>query len=138
MANTLITLKNASLAFGDYPLLDNTDFSVQEGERIGLIGRNGTGKSSMLQVLARKSALDDGEIQVKDGLRVVLLEQEPVFPPAPTIRESLIAQSGFDPSDDKLYWKQIAKLDAYLQRLNVRADADPGTASGGGPQCRRL
>ena len=69
MANTLITLKNASLAFGDYPLLDNTDFSVQEGERIGLIGRNGTGKSSMLQVLARKSALDDGEIQVKDGLR---------------------------------------------------------------------
>ena len=66
MANTLITLKNASLAFGDYPLLDNTDFSVQEGERIGLIGRNGTGKSSMLQVLARKSALDDGEIQVKD------------------------------------------------------------------------
>lgn len=131
MANTLITLKNASLAFGDYPLLDNTDFSVQEGERIGLIGRNGTGKSSMLQVLARKSALDDGEIQVKDGLRVVLLEQEPVFPPAPTIRESLIAQSGFDPSDDKLYWKQIAKLDAYLQRLNVRADADPRTASGG-------
>lgn len=131
MANTLITLKNASLAFGDYPLLDNTDFSVQEGERIGLIGRNGTGKSSMLQVLARKSALDDGEIQVKDGLRVVLLEQEPVFPPAPTIRESLIAQSGFDPSDDKLYWKQIAKLDAYLQRLNVRANADPGTASGG-------
>lgn len=131
MANTLITLKNASLAFGDYPLLDNTDFSVQEGERIGLIGRNGTGKSSMLQVLARKSALDDGEIQVKDGLRVVLLEQEPVFPPAPTIRESLIAQPGFDPSDDKLYWKQIAKLDAYLQRLNVRADADPGTASGG-------
>ena len=131
MANTLITLKNASLAFGDYPLLDNTDFSVQEGERISLIGRNGTGKSSMLQVLARKSALDDGEIQVKDGLRVVLLEQEPVFPPAPTIRESLIAQSGFDPSDDKLYWKQIAKLDAYLQRLNVRADADPGTASGG-------
>lgn len=131
MANTLITLKNASLAFGDYPLLDNTDFSVQEGERIGLIGRNGTGKSSMLQVLARKSALDDGEIQVKDGLRVVLLEQEPVFPPAPTIRESLIAQSGFDPSDDKLYWKQIAKLDAYLQRLNVRADADPETASGG-------
>lgn len=131
MANTLITLKNASLAFGDYPLLDNTDFSVQEGERIGLIGRNGTGKSSMLQVLARKSALDDGEIQVKDGLRVVLLEQEPVFPPAPTTRESLIAQSGFDPSDDKLYWKQIAKLDAYLQRLNVRADADPGTASGG-------
>lgn len=131
MANTLITLKNASLAFGDYPLLDNTDFSVQEGERIGLIGRNDTGKSSMLQVLARKSALDDGEIQVKDGLRVVLLEQEPVFPPAPTIRESLIAQSGFDPSDDKLYWKQIAKLDAYLQRLNVRADADPGTASGG-------
>lgn len=131
MANTLITLKNASLAFGDYPLLDNTDFSVQEGERIGLIGRNGTGKSSMLQVLARKSALDDGEIQVKDGLRVVLLEQEPVFPQAHTIRESLIAQSGFDPSDDKLYWKQIAKLDAYLQRLNVRADADPGTASGG-------
>ena len=104
---------------------------IAERDKNLVFAFNGTGKSSMLQVLARKSALDDGEIQVKDGLRVVLLEQEPVFPPAPTIRESLIAQSGFDPSDDKLYWKQIAKLDAYLQRLNVRADADPGTASGG-------
>ena len=131
MANTLFTLKNACLAYGDCPLLDNAELSVQEGERIGLIGRNGTGKSSLLQTIAGRTKLDDGEIQRKDGLKVVLLPQEPELPLAPTLRESLLAASGFDRSDDRRFWQQAAKLDSYLERLKVASDADPATASGG-------
>ena len=55
-----ITLDKASLAFGHVALLDHTDFQLDEGERVGLIGRNGGGKSSMMRVLAGQGTLDDG------------------------------------------------------------------------------
>ena len=77
---TLIALKDAELAFGLTPLLDRASLAIADGERIGLIGRNGTGKSSLLGVLAGSIALDDGEVQRKPGLRVALVEQEPVLP----------------------------------------------------------
>ena len=86
---TLIALKDAELAFGLTPLLDSATLAIAEGERVGLIGRNGTGKSSLLGVLAGHIALDDGEVQRRPGLRVVLVEQEPVLPAAATLRESL-------------------------------------------------
>ena len=72
---TLIALKDAELAFGLTPLLDRASLAISDGERIGLIGRNGTGKSSLLNVLAGSIALDDGEVQRKPGLRVALVEQ---------------------------------------------------------------
>ena len=87
----LITLRNAELAFGLHPLLDRAQFSVEDGERVGLIGRNGTGKSSLLKVHRGAAPLDDGELAVRDGLRIVLVEQEPELPPAATVRDSLIA-----------------------------------------------
>ena len=73
---SLITLLNASLAWGDLPLLDGAAFSLETGERVGLIGRNGTGKSSMLAVLAGTLKLDDGLIQRQDGLKTCYVEQE--------------------------------------------------------------
>src|SRR5262245_14977827 len=76
----LISLLDGSLAYGELPLLDRAAFSVESGERIGLIGRNGTGKSSLLGVIAGKVALDDGELRRRDGLRVALVEQEPELP----------------------------------------------------------
>ena len=57
---TLIALKDAELAFGLTPLLDRASLAIDAGDRIGLIGRNGTGKSSLLAVLAGKLPLDDG------------------------------------------------------------------------------
>ena len=57
----LLTLANADLAYGDLPLLDRASFALEERERIGLIGRNGSGKSSLLGALAGLVALDDGE-----------------------------------------------------------------------------
>jgi ATP-binding cassette subfamily F protein uup len=76
----LLTIASASLAFGDLPLLDGASFSLEAGERIGLIGRNGTGKSSLLGAIAGTVALDDGEIRKRDSLSVTLVTQEPEVP----------------------------------------------------------
>src|SRR5438132_850339 len=73
----LLTLLNAQLAFGELPLLDRAAFSMEAGERIGLIGRNGTGKSSLLGVIAGRLALDEGELRKRDGAAVALVGQEP-------------------------------------------------------------
>src|SRR4051812_34709989 len=73
----LLNLINGELAYGALPLLDRASFALETGERIGLIGRNGTGKSSLLAVIAGKTALDDGELRKTDGLQVALVEQEP-------------------------------------------------------------
>src|SRR5919202_3326310 len=76
----LLTLTAGELAYGDLPLLDRASFALEEREKIGLIGRNGTGKSSLLGVLAGSVALDDGELRTREGLRIVLVPQEPAFP----------------------------------------------------------
>jgi ATP-binding cassette subfamily F protein uup len=75
----LITLTDANLAFGHHPLLDRANLSLEEGERIGLIGRNGTGKSSLLKILAGLERLDDGLLQIQQQLRTTYVAQEPVF-----------------------------------------------------------
>jgi len=80
--SVLFSLIDAGLAFGAHPLLDGAAFTLTAGERLGLIGRNGTGKSSLLNVIAGRIQLDDGRAVVRDGLRIVLVEQEPVLPPA--------------------------------------------------------
>ena len=128
----LITLRNAELAYGLHPLLDRADLSVDDGERVGLIGRNGTGKSSLLQAIAGRIALDDGELARQDGLRIVLVEQEPELPPAATLRESLIARGGIDQlHDERERWRVEARLIEFLHRLGIDAQRTPQTASGG-------
>ncbi|MEO6625605.1 MAG: ATP-binding cassette domain-containing protein [Burkholderiaceae bacterium] len=75
----LITLSNAHLAFGHAALLDHADFSLELGERVGLIGRNGTGKSSLMRILAGRERPDDGSIQWQQGVRLTHVEQEPLL-----------------------------------------------------------
>lgn len=75
----LITLLNAQLAFGHVPLLDHADFALIEAERIGLIGRNGAGKSSLLKILGGLDKADDGTLQVQQGVRITYVAQEPVL-----------------------------------------------------------
>ena len=128
----LITLIDAHLAYGDLPLLDHADISIEPGERVGLIGRNGTGKSSLLSVLAGRTMLDDGQLQRMDGLHVHYVEQEPALPEAPTLKESLIARGHLDETaDEKEKWRMLAKLDENLSHFELNADADPKLASGG-------
>ena len=73
----LITLLNAQLAFGHVALLDQTSFSLESGERVGLIGRNGTGKSSLLKILAGLEKPDDGSLQLQQNQRLAYVAQEP-------------------------------------------------------------
>src|SRR5688572_32449678 len=110
----LLTLIDAELSFGDFPLLDRASFAMEAGERIGLIGRNGTGKSSLLAVIAGTAALDEGELRKRDGLRVALVEQEPQLPHAPTLRASLLLRAmpaiHAHFQDDRERWRTEARL----------------------------
>jgi len=72
-----ITLDKAALAYGHVPLLDHVNFQLDEGERVGMIGRNGGGKSSMLKVLAGQAVLDDGIVWRAPGVRICYVSQEP-------------------------------------------------------------
>jgi len=128
----VLSLLAAELAFGMHPLLDRADFSLQEGERVGLIGRNGTGKSSLLQVLAGRIGLDDGKLQARDGLRVTLVEQEPLLPIASSMRESLVLRGGVESiRDERERWRAEARLVEMLHRFGLDEGADPMSASGG-------
>jgi ABC transport system ATP-binding/permease protein len=128
----VITLRNAELAYGLHPLLDRANLAVDEGERVGLIGRNGTGKSSLLQAIAGSIALDDGEVARQDGLRIVLVEQEPELPPAATLRESLNERGHIDRlPDERDRWRADARLTEFLHRLGVDPQRSPDNASGG-------
>jgi ATP-binding cassette subfamily F protein uup len=128
----LLTLSDAQLAFGELPLLDRAAFAMEAGERIGLIGRNGTGKSSLLSVIAGTAALDDGELRKRDGLAVILVEQEPKLPHATTLHASLLLR-GHIPAigDERERWRTEARLSEYLHRFEVDENLDPAAASGG-------
>jgi ATP-binding cassette subfamily F protein uup len=75
----VLSLSNAHLAYGHVALLDGAGFSLESGERLGLIGRNGAGKSSLLKIVAGLEKPDDGLLQVTQGLRIRYVPQEPVF-----------------------------------------------------------
>ncbi len=128
----LLTLIGAQLAYGDLPLLDRASFAMEAGERIGLIGRNGSGKSSLLGVIAGTVALDDGELKRRDGLRVTLVEQEPQLPHAPALRASLLLR-GHVPAihDERERWRTEARISEFLHRFGLDESLAPAAASGG-------
>ena len=148
----LMTLLGAQLAFGHVPLLDHADFSLEAQERVGLIGRNGTGKSSLLKILARIERADDGVLQWQDGLRVSYVPQEPVIAPEMTVFEAAgagVAEvralreqylSGDTEVDLDALQTRIEALDGWnweqrveetLQRLHLDPAVVVGTLSGG-------
>jgi len=128
----LLTIDSAELAFGLHPLLDRANLTVHDGERIGLIGRNGTGKSSLLSIIAGRGTLDDGEIRRQDGLHVVMVEQEPLLPDADSLHASLTARGGLeDMHDERERWRIDARLFEHLHRFGLDESRSPQTASGG-------
>ena len=150
----VITLLNAQLAFGHVALLDHTDFSLEISERVGLIGRNGAGKSSMLKILAGMEKPDDGTLQLLGGssgaVRVVYVAQEPVLDPDATISVAVSAglagvialidqymtgEGDLDALQTKIEaldgWNVEQRVTETLQRLDLDGNARVGSLSGG-------
>ena len=146
----LITLLDAQLAFGHVALLDHAGFSLETSERVGLIGRNGTGKSSMLKILAGMEKPDDGSLQVQNNTRIAYVAQEPQLDADATIFEAvsaglarvigLIEESCQGHGDLDAMQSEIESLDGWnweqrvtetLQRLHLDPQAIVSTLSGG-------
>ena len=146
----LITLLNASLAFGHVALLDHADFALESVERVGLIGRNGAGKSSMLKILGGMEHADDGTLHIQQGVRIAFVAQEPVLLGADTIFESV--QRGLGPlmqlMDDYAHcrgdldalqsqieavdgWSWEQRVDETMHRLHLDPHARIDSLSGG-------
>ena len=148
----LITLLDAQLAFGHVALLDHAGFSLEANERVGLIGRNGAGKSSLLKILGALEKPDDGSLQVQAGVRVAFVAQEPDLDPDSTvfaaaslglaeviaIREQYFSGAqGLDldalQSTIEAYdaWNWEQRVQETLQRLHLDPGALVGKLSGG-------
>ncbi len=128
----LLTLQDAELAFGLTPLLDLANLTVQPNERIGLIGRNGTGKSSLLKIISGQLKLDSGVLGGDDSLHIASVEQESSPPEAATLRESLAFAADFESlHDDRERWAIEARLTEFLHRFGLDENRPTATASGG-------
>ena len=155
----LITLTDGRLAFGHVPLLDHTTFSLESGERIGLIGRNGTGKSSLLKILAGLEKLDDGLLQYQQNLRIAYVAQEPILQSEHTVFEAAaeglakvkalreeyeaLSEGEWDESNherlDQLQsqldaqggWNWEQRVNESIDRLHLDANQTIGQLSGG-------
>jgi len=157
----LAILDKLELAYGHWPLLDGASLVIDTGERIGLIGRNGTGKSSLMKVLAGDVRPDAGEVWKKPGLRLAHVPQEPQFAPGHSVFEAVAegvgeAQAllsayhavvhrlaeGDESAHDELAeltheleaqdaWRLNQKVEEVLARLDLPADTLVETLSGG-------
>ena len=90
----VITLNDAQLAFGHVALLDHAEFALEPNERVGLIGRNGAGKSTILKVIAGELKLDDGLLVMQQGLKIAFVKQEPQFADDMTVLETVATEMG--------------------------------------------
>ncbi len=84
----LITFDNLSIAFGHVALLDKASFTLDKGERVCLLGRNGEGKSTLLKILNGQLHADGGKLDIQSGCRLAYLAQEPDFDPNDTVYEA--------------------------------------------------
>ncbi len=130
----VISLTSAQLAFGHHALLDHAEFSLETGERVGLIGRNGTGKSSLLKIIAGLQKLDDGLLVMQQGLKVVYVEQEPQFAPGQSVYDAVAAGLGDLPALLKEYDELTSQFgqgddDKLMERMHdIQVKLDAGDA----------
>jgi ATP-binding cassette subfamily F protein uup len=146
----VLTLLDAQLAFGEAALLDHADLAVEQGERIGLIGRNGAGKSSLLKILGGLERPDDGTLQVQQGISVSYVAQEPELDDRSSVFDSVRSSLAdlLSLLDDYTHgrgdhdalqraiesrsgWTWEQRVNETLQRLHLEAGARIGELSGG-------
>ena len=117
----LLQLSEVSLAYGHVPLLDHADLVIEPGERVGLIGRNGTGKSSLLRIVEGTARADDGTVRLSPGTKLAFVPQEPAFAPGLTIFEAVAAASGVEGLEMRYVGRiPLAKGYGTLGLYNVR------------------
>ena len=154
-------VKNLSLAFGDAKLLDGVDFAIDANERIALVGRNGTGKSSLLRIITGEIKPDDGDVARSASLKLAYVPQEPEFDPTLTVFDAVAAGLGSAAADLIAYhhalvdaeagdaealdrlgdlqhkleasggWSVTARVESVLDRLGLDADKSIDGLSGG-------
>ena len=127
----IVQLTEVSLAYGHVALLDRAGLVIEPGERVGLIGRNGTGKSSLLRLLEGSARADDGRVWVAPGARIAYVPQEPAFAPGRTVFEA-VAEGLGEATRLVLAWHEAAHAlaahrgggdPALLARLHERQEA---------------
>ncbi len=126
-SQALITLNAVHLAYGHHPLLDGADLAIHTHERIGLIGRNGAGKSSLLRLLDGRTQPDDGAINVAGHVKVATVEQEPQLDESLTIEQAVFGE--YDPDSED--WNKASRVRALIDKLGMPPEAIVGTLSGG-------
>jgi ABC transport system ATP-binding/permease protein len=133
-----VRLDKVSLSFGLKPLLDSADLQIRRGERVCLLGRNGEGKSSLLQLITRQIAPDSGEVWVRPGARVASLAQEVSPASESLVREVVRSGCATDtPSaaaaDAAAHgdWQAELEVDQVISRLQLDPDAAMDALSGG-------
>ncbi len=120
----LLNAHNITVGFGGVPLFENIGLTVEAGERVCLVGRNGTGKSTLLNVFSGTLPTDTGTVAVEKGAQVSMLLQEAPADLTGTAREEAIRRAGDAPD-------QMLRVEQYLSRLSVDPDNTLGTMSGG-------
>jgi len=126
----VLQLSEVSLAYGHVALLDHADLVVEPGERLGLIGRNGTGKSSLLRIVEGTAKPDDGRVWISPGARVTSVAQEPALDPDLTVFEA--AAAGLRETLAEVdAWSLNHRVEIALDRLHLKGEARVGDLSGG-------
>jgi ABC transport system ATP-binding/permease protein len=123
---SVLRLSNVHLAYGHHPLLAGVDLVLERRERVALVGRNGTGKSSLLKILSGAIQPDEGERWVADGARIAYLQQEVPEQAGASVFEVVAAGLG-----ETEAWDRDHRVDALLMSMNLPGDKPMGECSGG-------
>jgi ABC transport system ATP-binding/permease protein len=124
----LLDVQNVSKAFGAHVLFENISFSIGEGQHVGLIAKNGTGKTTLLSLLSGKESVDSGSIIYRKDIRVGFLEQQPKFDPEESVLDACFNHNG-DPD-------KILKAKQILTQLRITDLNQPMGQLSGGQQKR--
>ncbi len=125
----LVALDRVSIAFGHLPLLDAASLQIDPGERIAVLGRNGTGKSTLLQIISGETQPDSGSVWRQPSVRVARLVQD--VPLTDTRTVAAVVAEGVSGDHDKEEWLRDHQVDLILTRLGLSGDASVDTLSGG-------
>jgi ABC transport system ATP-binding/permease protein len=125
----IVQLNKVSLSFGLKPLLDNVNLQLRRGERVCLLGRNGEGKSSLLQVICKNLVPDSGEVWVRPGARIASLAQEVSPGSEAVVRDVVLGGAQLATPDDE--WRSELQADQVISRLELKGDALMSALSGG-------